>query len=68
MKFVTQSRAEKKILGGTEGNVVHPAIGNVQQLGGQQLSWNNGTFKRGWVLREGWQQQRGAASRLMVMG
>ena len=59
-----QSRAEERILGGKGGNTVHPAMGNVQQPGGQQPSWNNGTFRRGWVPRGGWQNQRGVMPRL----
>jgi len=58
------SRAEEKILGNRGGNAVCPTMGNAQQPGGQRPSWNNGTFRRGWVPRGGWQQQRGAVSRL----
>ena len=58
-----QSRAEEKILESRGGNVARPAMGNVQQPGGQQPSWNNRTFRRGWVPRGSW-QQRGAAPRL----
>ena len=49
-----QSRAEEKILGSRGGNVVCPVIGNMQQPGEQQLSWNNRTFRRGWIPRGGW--------------
>jgi len=42
-----QSRAEEKILGSREGNIACPVMGNAQQTGGQQPSWNNGTFRRG---------------------
>jgi len=59
-----QNRVEEKILGSKGGNVAHLAMGNMQQSGGQQPSWNNGTFRRGWVPRGGLQQQRGAAPRL----
>jgi len=59
-----QSRVEEKILGRRGGNAACPAIGNAQQTGGQQPSWNNGTFRKGWVPRGGWQNQRGAAPRL----
>ena len=59
-----QSRAEEKILGGRGGNTTHLAMGNAQQTGGQRPSWNNGTFRRGWVPRGGWQNQRGVAPRL----
>jgi len=53
-----QSRAEEKILGSRRGNAACPAMENMQQPGGQQPSWNNGTFRRGWVPRGGWQQRR----------
>jgi len=33
---IKQSRAEEKILGGKGKNVVHPAMGNMQQQGGGQ--------------------------------
>jgi len=33
-----QRRAEERILGGREGNVVPPAMENAQQSGGQQPS------------------------------
>ena len=46
-----QSRVEEKILGSKGGNVVHLVIGNTQQPGKQQPSWNNRTFRRDWVLR-----------------
>jgi len=59
-----QSRAEEKILGSRGGNVICPTIGNAQQPGGQQPSWNSGTFRRNWVPRGGWQQQRGVVPRL----
>jgi len=59
-----QSRAEEKILGSRGGNAACPAMGNVQQPEEQQPSWNNRTFRRGWVPRGGWQQQRRAAPRL----
>jgi len=38
-----QSRVKEKILGGRGGNMAHPTIGNAQQTGGQQPSWNNET-------------------------
>ena len=41
-----QSRAEEKILGDRGGNAARPAMGNMQQPGGQRPSWNNGTFRR----------------------
>jgi len=50
-----QSKAEEKILEGRGGNVVRTAMGNAQQPGGQQTSWGNGTFRRNWVPRGGWQ-------------
>ena len=59
-----QSRAEERILGGKGGNAAHPAMGNAQEPGGQQPSWNNRTFRRGWVPRGGWQNQRGVMPRL----
>jgi len=59
-----QSRAEERILGSRGGNAAHPTVGNAQQPGGQRPSWNNGTFRKGWVPRGGWQQQRGFAPRL----
>ena len=59
-----QSRAEERILGGRKGNAARPAMGNVQQPGGQRPSWNNGIFRRSWVPRGGWQNQRGTAPRL----
>ena len=61
---IRQSRAEEKILGSRGGNAVRPTIGNMQQPGGQQPSWNSGTFRRGWAPRGGWQQQRGVVPRL----
>jgi len=48
-----QSRAEKRILGERRENIACLAIGNTQQSGGQQPSWNNRIFRRGWVSREG---------------
>ena len=59
-----QSRAEERILGGKGGNTACPAMENTQQPGGQQPSWTNGTFRRGWVPRGGWQNQRGVMPRL----
>jgi len=59
-----QSRAEKKILGSRGGNAARPTMGNAQQPGGQRPSWNNGTFRRGWVPRGGWQNQRATTPRL----
>jgi len=59
-----QSRAEKRILGGKGGNAARPAMGNAQQPRGQRPSWNNGTFRRSWVPRGGWQNQRGVMPRL----
>jgi len=40
-------------LGGRRENVAYPAIGNAQQSEGQQPSWNNRIFRRGWVSRGG---------------
>jgi len=59
-----QSRAEERMLGNRGGNAARPATRNAQLLGGQRSSWNNGTFRRGWVPKGGWQQQRGVAPRL----
>jgi len=59
-----QSRTEEKILENREENAAHPTTGNAQQPGGQRSSWNNGIFRRGWVPRGGWQNQRGATLRL----
>jgi len=59
-----QSRGEERILGERGGNAAHPAMGNAQQPGGQRPSWNNGTFRRGWVPRGGWQNQREVMPRL----
>jgi len=57
-----QSRAEEKMLASGGGNAVCPAMGNAQQPRGQRPSWNNGTFRRGWTPRGGW--QRGMTPRL----
>jgi len=59
-----QSRTEEKILESRKGNAAHPTTGNAQQPGGQRPSWNNGIFRRGWVSRGGWQNQRGVTLRL----
>jgi len=45
---------EEKILGSKGGNAACPAMGNTQQPGGSLSSWNNRTFRRGWVPRGGW--------------
>jgi len=59
-----QSKAEEKILGERRGNTMCLAVGNVQQPEGQQTSWGNGTFRRNWVPRGGWQSQKGTTPRL----
>jgi len=60
-----QSKVEEKILEERGRSTVHPTTGNVQQTGGQQPSWNNKTWKRNWVPREGWQNQRRVTLRLI---
>jgi len=55
---------EEKILGGRGENVACLTMGNVQQQGRQQSSWNNGTFRRNWVPREGWRNQKETTPRL----
>jgi len=60
---IRQSRVEERVLG-KGGNAARPAMENAQQPEGQWPSWNNGTFRRGWVPRGGWQSQRGPMPRL----